>query len=86
MKPKDIREGNVVELVKQMYTGQRRPPKSKNAIWFKEDKVHVIHDVTKDDKSRLIQSGYLQTMAFLTQRAREKANEVRMRDPLTKVD
>ena len=86
LKPKDIREGNVVELVKQMYTGQRRPPKSKNAIWFKEDKVHVIHDVTKDDKSRLIQSGYSQTMAFLTQRAREKANEVRMRDPLIKVD
>ncbi len=85
LKPRDIREGNVVELVKQLYTGQRRPPKSPNALWFKEDKVHVIHDVTKDDKIRLIQSGYSQTMAFLTKRAREKSNEVRMSHTLVEI-
>jgi len=74
LKPKDVQTGNIVELVKQLYTGQRRPPKSKNALWFKEDKVHVIHDVTKNDKARLIQSGYLQTLAFLSKYAREKSN------------
>ncbi len=74
LKPKDVQSGDIVELVKQLYTGQRRPPKSKNALWFKEDKVHVIHDVTKDDKTRLIQSGYSQTMRFLTQRVREKSD------------
>lgn len=76
--PKSLKPNtfDVVELVKQLYTGQRRPPQSKSAIWFKEDKVHVIHDVTKDDKTRLIQSGYSQTMAFLTKLIREETNKV----------
>ena len=65
IRPKDI-DGNLVELVKQLYCGQRRPPKSKNAVWFKEDRVHVIHDIQADDKKRLIQQGYSQVFAFLS--------------------
>ena len=66
--PKSIhpQDNDIVELLKQLYTGQRRPPKSKSAIWFKEDKVHVIHDITKDDKTRLLESGYSQTFTFLS--------------------
>lgn len=67
LRPQDI-HGNVVELVKQLYCGQRRPPKSKYGIWFKEDKVHVIHDIKASDKKRLIEQGYLQVFAFLTKR------------------
>lgn len=63
--PKDI-EGNLVELVKQLYCGQHRRPKSKNAIWFNEDRVHVIHDIKEGDKKRLIQQGYSQVFAFLS--------------------
>lgn len=72
--PQDL-EGNLTELVKQLYCGQRRPPASKNALWFKEDKVHVIHDITADDKARLIRQGYLQTIAFLSKRLAEKREE-----------
>jgi hypothetical protein len=75
LRPKDI-QGNLVELVKQLYCGQRRPPTSKYAIWFKEDKVHVIHDIQADDKKRLIQQGYSQVFAFLSKRLAEEGHQV----------
>jgi hypothetical protein len=71
LRPQDL-EGNLPELVKQLYCGQRHPPKSKTALWFKEDAVHVIHDITRDDKARLIRQGYLQTFAFLSKRVAQK--------------
>ncbi len=74
LRPRDL-PGNVLELVKQLYCGQRRPPKSKNAIWFKEDKVHVIHDIKSDDKKRLVQQGYSQVFAFLSKRLAEEGHE-----------
>jgi hypothetical protein len=73
--PKDL-QGNVLELVKQLYCGQRRPPKSTYAVWFKEDKVHVIHDIKADDKKRLIQQGYSQVFTFLTKRLAEEGHKV----------
>lgn len=75
LRPQDL-HGNVVELVKQLYCGQRHPPASKNAIWFKEDKVHVIHDIQTDDKKRLIQQGYSQVFAFLSKRLAEERHKV----------
>jgi predicted acylesterase/phospholipase RssA len=75
LRPQDIR-GNLVELVKQLYCGQRRPPTAKYAIWFKEDKVHVIHDIKSDDKKRLIEQGYLQVFAFLSKRLAEEGHQV----------
>jgi hypothetical protein len=74
--PKDVQSGNAMELVKQLYSGQYRKPSSENAIWFREDKVHVIHDVTSADKDRLIQSGYSQTVAFLTKHLAKKSLQV----------
>jgi len=71
LRPQDL-EGNLPELLKQLYCGQRHPPISKYAIWFKEDKVHVIHDIQQDDKKRLVQQGYLQVFAFLTKRLTEE--------------
>lgn len=72
LRPKDL---NLPELVKQLYCGQRHPPTSKYAIWFKEDKVHVIHDIKADDKKRLIQQGYLQVLTFLTKRIAEEGHK-----------
>ncbi len=69
LRPQDL---NLPELVKQLYCGQRHPPTSKYAIWFKEDKVHVIHDIKADDKKRLIQQGYSQVFKFLSKRLAEK--------------
>ena len=74
--PKDLEEGNIVELVKQMYVGARHPPKSPHAMWFVEDKVHVIHDVTSGDKERLMLSGYSQARAFLTKLAAQERENV----------
>lgn len=71
LRPQDL-EGNLPELVKQLYCGQRHPPRSDSALWFKEDAVHVIHNVTRDDKARLIRQGYLQTVAFLSKRVAQK--------------
>jgi Patatin-like phospholipase len=73
LRPQDL---NIQELVKQLYCGQRHPPTSKYAIWFKEDKVHVIHDIQADDKKRLIQQGYLQVFRFLTQRIAQETQQV----------
>lgn len=73
LRPQDL---NLPELVKQLYCGQRHPPTSKYAIWFKEDKVHVIHDIKADDKKRLIQQGYLQVFRFLTKRLTEERQQV----------
>jgi hypothetical protein len=70
LRPQDL---DMLELLKQLYTGQRRPPKSKTAIWFKEDRVHVVQDITSDDKTRLMDSGYSQTFAFLTKLFAEKS-------------
>ena len=70
--PQDL---SLPELVKQLYCGQRRPPKSKYAIWFKEDKVHIIHDIKAADKKRLIQQGYLQVLTFLTKRLAEEGQK-----------
>ena len=75
LRPQDL-HGNVIELVKQLYCGQRHPPVSKNAVWFKEDKVHVIHDIKSDDKKRLIQQGYSQVFAFLSKRLAEERHKV----------
>jgi NTE family protein len=75
LRPQDL-HGNVVELVKQLYCGQRHPPRSKYGIWFKEDKVHVIHDLKSNDKKRLIEQGYLQVFAFLTKRLAEEGHHV----------
>ena len=72
LRPRDL---NLPELVKQLYCGQRHPPTSKYAIWFKEDKVHVIHDIKADDKKRLIQQGYLQVLTFLTKRIAEEGHK-----------
>lgn len=74
LRPQDV-EGNLPELLKQLYCGQRHPPRSGSALWFKEDSVHVIHDVTKDDKARLIRQGYLQTAAFLSKRLAKKGKK-----------
>jgi len=78
LRPKDIEEGNIVELVRQMYVGARHPPKSPHALWFKEDKVHAIHDVTQEDKDRLMMSGYLQTFTFLTKLVAKEREQVLM--------
>lgn len=78
IRPKDIENGNLVELVKQMYVGARHPPKSPHALWFLEDKVHVIHDVTQNDKERLILAGYSQAFAFLTKLVAKEREEVLM--------
>jgi hypothetical protein len=73
--PKSIRphDLNMLELLKQLYTGRRRPPTSKTAIWFKEDKVHVVQDITSDDKKRLVESGYSQTFTFITELLAQKS-------------
>jgi hypothetical protein len=73
--PKSIRphDLNMMELLKQLYTGRRRPPTSKTAIWFKEDKVHVVQDITSDDKKRLVESGYSQTFTFITELLAQKS-------------
>jgi hypothetical protein len=78
IRPKDIEEGNITELVKQMYVGARHPPKSPTALWFIEDKVHAIHDVTDMDKERLILSGYSQAFAFLTKLTSKEREQVLM--------
>lgn len=78
LRPRDVEEGNIVELVKQMYVGARHPSKSLNALWFKEDKVHVIHDVTQHDKERLVLSGYSQAFAFLTKLVAKEREQVLM--------
>lgn len=75
LRPQEL-EGNLPELVKQLYCGQRHPPVSESALWFKEDKVHVIHDITSDEKARLIRQGYLQTAAFLSKRLAKKSKNV----------
>lgn len=72
LRPQDL---NLPELVKQLYCGQRHPPTSKYAIWFKEDKVHIIHDINAADKKRLIQQGYLQVFAFLSKRIAEEGQK-----------
>lgn len=68
-------QGNLFEFVKQLYSGKRHPPTSKYAVWFKEDKINIIHDLTEDDKKRLIQSGYSQVVAFLTKRLAEEGHQ-----------
>ena len=78
IRPKDIEEGNIMELVKQMYVGARHPPKSQHALWFLEDKVHAIHDITPNDKERLILSGYSQAFAFLTKLVSKEREQVLM--------
>jgi hypothetical protein len=78
IRPKDIENGNLIELVKQMYVGARHPPKSPYALWFLEGKVHAIHDVTSDDKDRLILSGYSQALAFLTKLTAKEREQVLM--------
>ncbi len=85
IRPKDIEEGNIVELVKQMYVGARHPPKSPNVLWFLEDKVHVIHDVTQTDKERLTLSGYSQAFAFLTKLTAKEREQVLMCNLLTEL-
>lgn len=67
-------KGNIGELLKQLYCGRRHPPSSPYAVWFKEDKVHAIHDVHEEDRRRLIQQGYLQTFSFLSKRIPKKLN------------
>lgn len=71
LRPQDL---NLPELVKQLYCGQRHPPTSKYAIWFKEDKVHVIHDIKSDDKKRLIRQGYSQVFKFLSKRLAQEGH------------
>jgi hypothetical protein len=71
LRPQDL-NGNIVEFVKQLYCGQRRPPKSKYAVWFKEDLVHIIQQITAEDKRRLVRAGYSQVFAFLTKRLAEE--------------
>jgi hypothetical protein len=78
IRPKDIENGNIMELVRQMYVGARHPPKSPHALWFIEDKVHAIHDITADDKERLILSGYSQGLAFLTKLVAKEREQVVM--------
>jgi hypothetical protein len=70
LRPRDL---NLPELIKQLYCGQRRPPTSKYAIWFKEDKVHIIHDIKSEDKKRLVRQGYLQVFSFLTKRLAQES-------------
>lgn len=67
-------QGNIFEFLKQLYTGPRHPPTSKYAVWFKEDKVNIIHDLTDNDKKRLVQSGYSQVFTFLTKRLAEEGH------------
>jgi hypothetical protein len=85
IRPKDLEEGNLVELVKQMYVGARHPPKSPNALWFTEDKVHVIHDITASDKERLVVSGYSQAFAFLTKLTAQERENVLMGNLLSEL-
>ena len=68
-------QGNIFEFVKQLYTGQRHPPTSKYAVWFKEDKVNIIHDLKENDKLRLVRSGYSQVLTFLTKRLAEEGHQ-----------
>ncbi len=85
IRPRDIEEGNIMELVKQMYVGARHPPKSPYALWFLEDKVHAIHDVTQTDKERLILSGYSQGFAFLTKLTSKEREQILMCNLLTEL-
>jgi hypothetical protein len=85
IRPKDIENGNIMELIKQMYVGARHPPKSPYALWFIEDKVHAIHDITSTDKDRLLLSGYSQAFAFLTKLVSKEREQVLMCNLLTEL-
>lgn len=83
--PKDLEEGKIVELIKQMYVGARHPPKSPYALWFIEDKVHALYDIQQTDKERLMLSGYSQAFAFFTKLVAKEREQVLMCNLLTEL-
>lgn len=55
------------DILYACYVGQMGPY-GKNVCCFKNLGVGILDDVTPEDKTRLVQEGYSQTLAFLTKR------------------
>jgi hypothetical protein len=70
--PANLSDLSVVEFLKHLYVGRVRIGEHANRLWFQEDEIHILEELTPEKKERMYQIGYSQALQFLSKRAAEK--------------
>lgn len=60
---------NIYQMSQETHAG------ATNRIWFRNSKVSILQNITKEDKDALFEQGYSDTLAFFAQRAAKEREE-----------
>jgi hypothetical protein len=73
--PEYLADCSVSDFIKELYVGKEYRGDMENTLWFKENSVHILQNVTLEDKERLWQDGRSQAAAFLAKRFPEELEQ-----------
>jgi NTE family protein len=64
----ELKELNISTYMYKIYRCARKKPKGENVLWLRDDSIHILQQLTDQDKQHLYDQGFLQTTTFFTQR------------------
>lgn len=70
--PANLPDLSVTEFLKHLYVGRMRIGECADRLWFQEDDIHILEELTPEKKERMYQVGYSQALRFLSKRAAKK--------------
>jgi len=73
--PEYLTTCSVSDFMKELYVGKEYRGNMENTMWFRENSVHILQDVTLDDKERLWQDGRSQATSFFAKRFLEEPEQ-----------
>jgi len=68
----DMSNLSFLSYVSQLYTMSRKEPVPPNTICYRNENIQILQELTLDDKQRMFEQGYSQTLAFFSKGVSEK--------------
>lgn len=69
---KSISEMTLFNFMSHIYDLSRRDTITSNTIWFRNDTIQILQELTPEDKQMLFDQGFSQTLAFFSERVPDK--------------
>jgi hypothetical protein len=71
----NFEETSLLDFLGHIYEVSRKTPLGNNTIWFQNDDVSILQELTPDIKQRLFDQGRSQAFAFFAKRASEETEK-----------
>jgi hypothetical protein len=74
--PSTLESLSIFDMVRTLWAGLRSVRVHADAVNLNIDGIYLLDELTSEDKKRMIDSGYAQTLRFLTKRASKEVQDV----------